>query len=429
MRTSALTPPAGMRDLLPPESRARRKVSEQLQGAFERYGYDLVTTPLFEQIEVFERGLTLDPRDLLRFVEPDGGEVAALRPDITPQIARVVATRLADYPPPFRLRYEGTVIRRRRGRARRQRQIAQVGIELIGLTGIEADVEVIRLMTEACMAAGLQEFRVELSDVGVARSLLREHAPDLLERAAHALARKDQTELEEVLSRAGLEARERARIAALSQLHGDLSVLDEAEQLAHGTDAALHVENLRAVANQLVSAGLGPRLGVDLGEIRGAGYYTGVSFAIFAPGPGEALASGGRYDQLLAQYGAPMPATGAGIDIENLLAALDCAGFAWRERDRVRYLVAGEDAHRIEHIARQLRGSGLATATLPGADGQSAQAYARAWGYDASVLVVAGSPLTLVRGDGERHDLGEELASNDFDALSTWARSASSSKE
>jgi len=414
-----------MRDLLPPESRARRKVSEQLQSAFERYGYDLVTTPLFEQVEVFERGLTLDPRDLLRFIEPDSGEVSALRPDITPQIARVVATRLADYPPPFRLRYEGTVIRRRRGRARRQRQLAQVGVELIGISGIEADVEIIRLMAEACSAAGLAEFRIELSDVGVARSLLREHAPELLGQAALALARKDETQLSAILSQAGLASHERARITALAHLHGDLSVLDEAEQIVRGTDAAFHVDNLRALADQLVAAGLGGRLGVDLGEIRGSGYYTGVSFALYAPGPGEAVASGGRYDQLLGQYGAPQPATGGGIDIENLLSALDAAGFAWRERDKVRWLVAGSGKE-LDEVARTLRAAGFAAATLLDGDASAAQSYASAWGYDAVVLVAATGPLAVVRGDGTRRELAPELASNDFDALSSWARSPSS---
>jgi ATP phosphoribosyltransferase regulatory subunit len=426
LHPSALTPLAGMRDLLPPESHARRKVSEQLQGVFESYGYDLITTPLFERVEVFERGLTLDPRDLLRFVEPDGGEVAALRPDITPQIARVVSTRLSDYPPPFRLRYEGTVIRRRRGRARRQRQIAQVGVELVGISGAEADVEVIRLIAEAVRAAGLTEFRLELSDVGVGRTLLREHSPELLALAAESLARKDEAQLAVVLASAGVPREARARITALSHLHGGLEVLDEAEAICAGTAAAPHVESLREVARQLVSLGLGPHLGVDLGEIRGAAYYTGVSFALFARGPGEAIASGGRYDQLLGQYGRPQPATGAGIDIENLLSALDAAGLSWRQRDAVRFVVAGSPRARVDTIARVVRESGSAAATLAdtpaAATAEAARAYARAWAYDLA-LVATGSALVAVRSsDGETRALATEPTPQDIRALSRWAR-------
>lgn len=408
-----------MRDLLPPESHARRRISEQLQRVFDSYGYDLITTPLFERVEVFERGLTLDPRDLLRFVEPDGGEVAALRPDITPQIARVVATRLSDYPSPFRLRYEGTVIRRRRGRARRQRQIAQVGVELIGISGASADVEVIRLTAEACEAAGLADFRIELSDVGVGRTLLGAHSEALLALAAEPLARKDVPQLAAVLERAGLDAEASARIVALAHLHGGLEVLDEAERIVAGTPAAFHVANLREVASELVRLGFGPRLGVDLGEIRGFAYYTGVSFALFARGPGEAIANGGRYDQLLAQYGAPEPATGAAIDVENLLAALDAAGQPWRERDGVRFVVAGEAQ---AACARSLRAASFPCAELPQASAEQALAYARAWSYHAALLATPQGTSARRTLDGAVRKLEAALSNQDIDALASWAR-------
>src|SRR5215472_17690716 len=110
--------PSGMRDLLPEEAAARRSLSRSILDSFALHGYSIVTPPVFEFAEVLERGLgTLDPADVLRFVEPESGEVAALRPDMTPQIARLIATRLRDRPPPMRIAYEGTVLRRRSGRA------------------------------------------------------------------------------------------------------------------------------------------------------------------------------------------------------------------------------------------------------------------------------------------------------------------------
>src|SRR5712691_2241336 len=154
--------PAGMRDLLPPEAAQRRRLSRRLLDHFALHGYDLVTPPAFELAEVLERGLgTLDPRDVLRFVEPESGEVAALRPDVTPQIARMIATRLRDRPPPFRLSYEGTVLRRTSGRARKSRQIAQVGVELAGLGDAEGDLEVLELAADALRACGLQRFTID----------------------------------------------------------------------------------------------------------------------------------------------------------------------------------------------------------------------------------------------------------------------------
>ena len=114
--------------------------------SFELPGYELVTPPVFEHADVVQRGNdTLESRDLLRFVEPESGEVAVLRPDITPQIARIVATRLPDRPPPFRLCYEGRVFRRQRGRARSHRQITQAGVECVGLPGADGDSEILAL--------------------------------------------------------------------------------------------------------------------------------------------------------------------------------------------------------------------------------------------------------------------------------------------
>ena len=131
--------PAGMRDLLPEETRERRELAGRVLQRLELFGYDLVLLPAFEFAEVLERGLgALDPSEVLRFVEPESGEVAALRPDMTPQIARMVATRLRTRPPPFRLAYEGTVLRRLSGRARKRRQIPQVGVELVGTKGPKA---------------------------------------------------------------------------------------------------------------------------------------------------------------------------------------------------------------------------------------------------------------------------------------------------
>ncbi|MBC7174291.1 MAG: ATP phosphoribosyltransferase regulatory subunit, partial [Polyangiaceae bacterium] len=136
-----LAPPTGMRDLLPPASLARLKLRQKLVESFRLFGYELVVTPAFELAEVIEGGIhSLDRRELLRFVEPETGEVALLRPDITPQIARIIATGLRSRPAPFRLYYEGSIFRRRRGRARKQQQISQAGVECVGLPGPDADV-------------------------------------------------------------------------------------------------------------------------------------------------------------------------------------------------------------------------------------------------------------------------------------------------
>jgi ATP phosphoribosyltransferase regulatory subunit len=118
--------PAGMRDFLPPDARRQAGLAKSLIGAFELFGYELITLPVFEYAQVLERGLgELDAEAMLRFVEPESGAVVALRPDMTPQIARVLSTRLREAPSPARLCYQGSVLRQRRERARSHRQISK----------------------------------------------------------------------------------------------------------------------------------------------------------------------------------------------------------------------------------------------------------------------------------------------------------------
>src|SRR5262252_5436803 len=151
--------PAGMRDLLPVEASRQLSLTRAVLESFDRFGYEPVSVPPFEYAEVLEQDMgALDPTLVLRFVEPETGEVVALRPDMTPQVARLVATRLSDAPPPVRLCYEGAVVRRRAERARRERQIQQAGFELVGLGGATGDREGLTVAASAIRATGLSEF-------------------------------------------------------------------------------------------------------------------------------------------------------------------------------------------------------------------------------------------------------------------------------
>ncbi|MCC6876930.1 MAG: ATP phosphoribosyltransferase regulatory subunit, partial [Sandaracinaceae bacterium] len=270
-----LAPPTGMRDLLPPDAAARGALAGTLTATFASYGYQLVTTPPFEHAEVIERGLdTIDRRDLLRFVEPESGEVALLRPDITPQIARIVATRLADRPPPFRLCYAGSLIRQRRGRARTQRQIMQAGVEHLGPSSApgQADAEVIAIAVEAARRTGLTALHLELHLVGLARAAIHELPEASRDAASAALSRKDRVELEAIVRRAGADRAAGRRLARASELYGELSLLEEARRVFPGREARAALDELEAVASKLAGMGVaggGLELSVDLGEVRG----------------------------------------------------------------------------------------------------------------------------------------------------------------
>ena len=421
--TLPLAPPAGMRDLLHPESTARRALGRRLGEVFALWGYELVTTPPFEHAEVLERGLeAMDRRDLVRFVEPETGEVALLRPDITPQVARIVATRLAGRPPPFRLCYEGTVVRRRRGRARKHRQIAQAGVELVGLGSAAADAEVVSLAARACEAVGLSRFRIELGQVRIGRAALERVPEDAREEAAGALARKDAAELASVLDAAGVAEGDRELLAALADLYGEVGVIEEARKIARGGAMAHALDELADVADRLGSLGLGDRLGVDLGELRGMSYYTGVSFTLLAEGPGEPIGAGGRYDNLLGRFDAPAPATGFALDLDNLEWALVRAGLGFAGETPLRVALAGDDSAACEALADALRASRCAVARLPLHAEDDALAFARAWGYDASLFVDHSATRARRASDGAARELSPSAVGVDVNALATWAR-------
>ena len=399
-RVQDLSLPSGMRDLLPEENWERRLVATAVLASVQAHGYLRVEPPLFEFADVLERGTgVLDPADVLRFVEPESGRVAALRPDMTPQIARMIATRLVERPPPYRLAYEGPVMRRRRGRAHGERQLSQVGVELAGSAGPGGDLELLVVASLALTRAGLPNFTLDLGDSGIVRALLEGAPVEVARAVTRALSRKDE---EAVLAAARLGSLEHADIlAALPLLHGGEEALEGGRRLLRGSVAMFAFTRLEGLHAAVRDRGIADQVTVDLGDVRGFSYYTGAIFHAYASGPGGAVASGGRYDELLARFGCPMPAAGFAIDLDALISARRAARASLPAPVRVLVVGAPEDA-RVGVLRR-------ADVPCVAWSGDGAMAYARAWGFThvvdgASVVdmrtgVAAASPFA--RGDGE----------------------------
>lgn len=392
--------PAGMRDLLPAEAEAQGRLSSSVLSTFRLHGYQQVTLPAFEYAEVLERGLgNVDPNSLLRFVEPETGEVVALRPDMTPQVARLVSTRLQGTPLPVRLSYRGSVLRRQHQRARNDQQFLQTGIELVGRGGVEADLEVISVCIDAVTRAGLRNFVLDLGHGGVAQSLLAGVDPSAAELLLESLSLKDGSELSRRAQSVGVSSELQRKLVSLIGLSGGVEVFERARHLLGTTPAWQQIEELEEL-HRLLSAGLdASRIVVDLGEVRAAAYYTGPTFQILAEGPGQAVASGGRYDSLYGQFGPGQPAAGAGVQVDHLRWAL---GHGDGPRP-VRAVVVDGEAGRA--LVASLRQANVAAVL---SDEKHALDYARAWRYShllrASVEGVRA--IRLTEGDGPDEELG-----------------------
>ncbi len=379
--TSALAHPlpAGMRDLVPGEARRLLTLTRTILESFELFGYEAVSVPPFEYAQVLEEDMgPLDAGQVLRFVEPETGEVVALRPDMTPQVARLVATRLGDAPLPARLCYEGAVVRRRAERARRDRQIHQAGFELVGLGSPAGDLEVLTVAASAVRAAGLDRFTLDLGHAGIASSLVAGAEPAVRARILEALAAKDVDETERRARASGIAGAELAALVALPSLCGGREVFDRAAKVFAGTAAEGPTAELFTLCDQAISRGLSPSVLIDLGETWNFAYYTGVMFQVLADGPGEAVGSGGRYDRLFDRFGAPRPAAGFAIDLGNLGWALERAGGTSARPSRVLVVRAGADPASIDEFLSELRRQGVPAAEAPET---GAVDYARTWRY------------------------------------------------
>jgi ATP phosphoribosyltransferase regulatory subunit len=371
-----------MRDLLPPEAARHAALGRRIVRAFELCAYELVTVPLFEFAEVVERGLgALESHEVLRFVEPESGAVVSLRPDMTPQVARLLATRLAEAPAPARLCYQGSVLRRRHERARRHRQIPQAGIELLGSSGPEGDLEVLSVAVAALRATGLKDFVIDLGHARIAAALVEPLSSADAREVLDALEVKDETEVVRRAERHGLGARELRALAELPALHGAADVWPRAERVLKGTRAESALLELRRLWEAAGSAGLSSGILVDLGETRDFAYYTGALFQIHAEGPGRALGAGGRYDGLLERFGAARPAVGFAFGLDDVAWALEHAGQVSNLPAKL-LLTASASA-----LVEPLRSLGLAAALAPGGD---PLAYARAWRYSHVVEAQSG---------------------------------------
>jgi ATP phosphoribosyltransferase regulatory subunit len=322
--------PSGMAAILPHAAQRVRQLETALLGTLARWGYQEIIPPTFEYLDVLSPGLEPDViEQCYKFADRTTGRVLLLRPDVTAQIARIVAMGMAGAAPPHRLCYRTTVFRHAPEHAGREREIFQVGAELIGVDGVSADAEIIALMSECLTQIGLASFIVSLGHVGFFKTLLAESglSPEGQKRAEQAAARKDLPRLEEICAEERIPRGKARAILEVPGLYGGDEVLRRGRALA-GRNRALRatLDRLDRVYRLLKESGLHERLLIDLGEFRGFDYYDGVVFDVFANGLGSELGGGGRYNHLVGRFGRDLPSTGFAFDMDRLFQAMEAGG-------------------------------------------------------------------------------------------------------
>ena len=356
--------PVGMATILPHTAQRVRHLEAVLLTVLSRWGYQEIIPPTFEYLDVLSSGLEPELIEkCYKFADQTTGRILLLRPDVTAQIARIVAMGMVEASVPLRLCYRSTVFRYEPEHAGREREIFQVGAELIGVDGVSADGEIIALMIDCLKQLGLVTFTVSLGHVGFFQALLASSglSPEGQKRAEHAAARKDLSRLDEILTRERV-AKSKARvILEVPSLYGREQVLERGREIA-GRDRELRatLERLTKVYRLLKAAGLHDRLLLDLGEFRGFDYYDGVAFDVFAEGIGSELGGGGRYNHLIGRFGRALPSTGFALDVDRLFQALKTVGER-QVHERVDFLISApvRSSDRVFQVSQMLRQSGF----------------------------------------------------------------------
>ena len=375
--------PEGVRDYYSRECAEKLALCGKIRRVFARYGFQEIQTPVFEYFDIFnaERG-SVASRNMYKLFDRDG-ETLVLRPDFTPAIARCAAKYYGSQDLPVRLSYLGNTYVNTLGYRGQLKETTQAGVELVGDSGVAANAEMLALAAELLLEAGLTRFQIEVGDVRFFNSLMAEAGlPEEARRELReSIENKNHFAIEELLSRYPLSENLKKVLARLPQLFGDpADVLKEARSLSE-SEASLHaIDRLERLCRYMDHYGLGKYISFDLGMLGAQGYYTGIIFKGYTYGTGDHIVTGGRYDNLMEQFGKKAPSIGFGCNVDTLLQALSRQNIPVGDLpEGTLVLFARERAAQAVELAVKLRREGAAVTLLQedGRDLSGLQEYVR----------------------------------------------------
>lgn len=318
--------PDGINESLPDEAEKLEGLRRHLVDLYATWGYRLVMPPLVEYMESLRAGMGTQ-LDLQTFKITDqlNGRLMGLRADITPQVARIDAHCLSkgDVKASVnRLCYIGTVLRTRSEEQGGSRSPVQVGAELFGHAGLESDFEIISLMLETLHSLDVNDLVLDLGHVGIASGLAEHTDLDKNQKDAYfdMLARKSIPEIEQWVAKQGFSSSDSKMLLALPLLSGSTDIIETGKSSLRNAGKLVldALEHLQSISNLLVSYFPDLQLHIDLAEMRGYAYHTGIMYTVYMPGRGASIAQGGRYDGIGEAFGNSRPAIGFSTDLRTL---------------------------------------------------------------------------------------------------------------
>ncbi|MDO4170441.1 MAG: ATP phosphoribosyltransferase regulatory subunit [Lachnospiraceae bacterium] len=324
MNKKLLHTPEGVRDIYNGEYNRKIKIEDQLLEVLNLYGYKRIQTPMFEFFDIFNRDKgSVSSKEMYKFFDREGNTLV-LRPDMTPSIARCVAKYYDEEALPIRLSYKGNTFINNSSYQGKLKEATQLGAELVNDNSSSGDAEMIAMAIESFLAVGITDFTVDIGQVEFYQGIVNEFRieGEDEERLRELIRSKNFFGIEEFAATANISEEGKSVILKFSELYGGVEILEIAKKLTFNSTARHAVEHLESVYRILSVYGYDKYVSFDLGMLHNYNYYTGIIFKGYTYGTGDAVMKGGRYDNLLAQFGKKAPSVGFSINVDELLLAM-----------------------------------------------------------------------------------------------------------
>lgn len=325
MKRQLLHTPEGVRDIYNEECEKKLMLQEKLHQTLKHYGYHPIQTPTFEFFDIFGREIGTTPsRDLYKFFDREGNTLV-LRPDITPSIARCAAKYFGEEDMPIRLCYMGNTFINNSSYQGRLKESTQLGAELLGDSSVDADAEIIAMVVDCLQRAGLKEFQLSIGHADFFRGLMEAAGleEEQEEELRELISNKNYFGVAEFVETLNLNDNLKKLFNMLGNLYNGSDEFTEAKQCGVEYPRILSaMERLEELHGLLKIYGIEKYVSFELGMVSDYQYYTGIIFAGYTFGSGEAIVKGGRYDKLLTYFGKNSASIGFAVVIDQLLAAL-----------------------------------------------------------------------------------------------------------